>query len=128
MARLARSLIEEPATVLRREAFPENQNKELSIMSSTYIKYIGPHALDLTALQDKLVDLEEGGMQGLRPDQSGFQQMALSLAEAMPQHGAAAGIPQDAYDHFVMCNQTIETIDERLAVAAKQVEVLRESR
>jgi len=54
--------------------------------------------------------------------------MSLSLAESMPLQGAAAGIPQDIHDHFVTCNQTVDVIDERLAVAAKQLEVLRESR
>ena len=97
-------------------------------MAPTYLAYIGPHTLDLAPLQGKLVDIEEGGMQGLRPDLPGFQPMALSLAESMPLHGAAAGIAQDIHDHFVMCNQTVEMIDERLAVATKQLEVLRESR
>lgn len=97
-------------------------------MSVKHIDYIGPHTLDMSALQGKLVDVEEGGMQGFRADMPNFQPMALSLAEAMPLHGAAAGIPQDVYDHFVMCNTTVDKIDELLAVAAKQVEVLRESR
>src|SRR5690348_11721815 len=102
--------------------------KELSIMSTTYVNYIGPHVLDLAPLQGKLVDIEAGGMSGLRTEQQGFAPMAQCLADAMPSHGAAAGIPQDVYDHFVMCNQTVELIDERIAVAEKQVEVLRESR
>src|SRR5262245_57101826 len=97
-------------------------------MATLFINYIGPHTLDLSALQGKLVDFEEGGLQGLRTDMPGFQSMALSLAEAMPLHGAAAGIPQDVYDHFVMCNKVVEGIDEALAIAQKQVEVLRESR
>lgn len=97
-------------------------------MAPKHITFMGPFTLDLTALQNKLVDVEEGGMQGFRTEMPGFQTMSLSLAESMPLHGAAAGIPQDIYDHFVMCNQTIDAIDERLAVAAKQLEVLRESR
>jgi len=97
-------------------------------MPTTYIPYIGPHTLDLVPLQGKLIDLEDGGLQGLRTDQPGFQSMAASLAEAMPLHGAAAGITQDVYDHFVLCGQAIDLIDERLAIAAKQLEVLRESR
>jgi len=97
-------------------------------MATLYINYIGSHTLDLSALQGKLVDYEDGGLQGLRPDMPGFQRMALSLAEAMPLHGAAAGIPQDVYNHFFMCNETIESIDEGLAIAQKQVEVLTESR
>ena len=67
-------------------------------------------------------------MTGFRPDLPGFQTMALALTEAMPLHGAAAGIPQEVFDHFVMCNETVDTIDARLAIAEKQVEVLRESR
>jgi hypothetical protein len=97
-------------------------------MAPTFISYTGSHTLDLAALQGKLVDIEEGGMQGLRTDLPGFQSMALFLAEAMPINGAAAGIPQDVYDHFVMCGETIETIDDRIAIAIKQVEVLKESR
>jgi hypothetical protein len=97
-------------------------------MAAKHIIYIGPHTLDLVPLQGKLIDYEEGGMIGLRTDMPGFQAMALSLAEAVPAHGAAAGIPQDVYDHFVMCNENVATIDERLAIAMKQVEVLKESR
>src|SRR6185369_2743734 len=80
--------------------------KESSAMATAYIIYTGPHTLDLQPLQGKLVDVEDGGLQGLRTDQPGFQSMALALAEAMLQSGAAAGIPQDVYDHFVMCNET----------------------
>jgi hypothetical protein len=54
--------------------------------------------------------------------------MAASLVEAMPVNGAAEGIPQDVYDHLVLCNDTVEKIDERIAIATRQVEVLRESR
>jgi len=97
-------------------------------MAFIYITYIGPHALDLTALQGRLVDVQEGGMTGFRPDLPGFHSMALALTEAMPLHGAAAGIPQEVFDHFVMCNETVTEIDARLAVAEKQIEVLRESR
>jgi hypothetical protein len=49
-------------------------------MAPTVISYTGPHTLDLAALQGKLVDIEEGGMQGLRTDLPGFQSMALFLA------------------------------------------------
>ena len=97
-------------------------------MAPKHIDYIGPHTLDMAALQGKLVDVEEGGTQGFRPELPGFQVMSLALAEAMPLHGATAGISQDVYDHFVQCTQTVATIDGLLAIAAKQVEVLRESR
>ena len=95
---------------------------------ASYIIYIGSHTLDFVVLQGRLVDYEEGGMQGLRTDMPGFQPMTLSLVEAMPLHGAAAGIVPADYDHFVMCNETVDMIDECLAIAVKQVEVLKESR
>lgn len=97
-------------------------------MSSTYIIYAGPHDIDLSPLKGKLVDIEGGGMQGLRPDLDGFPSVVLALADAMPQSGAAAGIPQEVYDHFVTCNETIASIDDQLTTAAKLIEVLRESR
>jgi hypothetical protein len=97
-------------------------------MAAKYITYTGSHNLDLVPLQGKLYDIEEGGLQGFRTDQSGFPSVVLILAEAMPQYGAAAGVPQDVYDHFVMCNDAVGAIDARLVIALKQVEVLRESR
>lgn len=97
-------------------------------MAAKYITYTGSHNLDMLPLQGKLFDIEEGGLQGFRTDQQGFPNVVLILAEAMPQYGAAAGIPQDVYDHFVLCNAAVGEIDARLVIALKQVEVLRESR
>ena len=90
--------------------------------------YTGPHMLDCSILQGRLVDIEAGGMRGLRTDMDGFTFVVLELAQGVPVAGAAAGVPQDVYDHFVMCNETVVSIDERLAIARKQVEVLEESR
>jgi hypothetical protein len=90
--------------------------------------YNGPHMLDCSILQGKLMDIEAGGMRGLRTDMVGFTFVVLELAQGVPVAGAAAGVPQDVYDHFVMCNETVVSIDERLAIARKQVEVLEESR
>ncbi|MCC6555140.1 MAG: hypothetical protein IT372_19415 [Polyangiaceae bacterium] len=90
--------------------------------------YNGPHALDLTSLQGKLIDIEAGGMRGLRTDMEGFPLVVHELAQSVPVAGAAAGVPQDVYEHFVMCNETVQALDERLAIARKQVEVLEESR
>jgi hypothetical protein len=63
-------------------------------MATSYTVYIGPHTLDLVPLEGKLYDIENGGLQGFRKDQPNFPAMAVSLAKAMPQNGAAAGIPQ----------------------------------
>ena len=90
--------------------------------------YTGPHMLDCSILQGRLMDIVAGGMRGLRTDMEGFTFVVLELAQGVPAAGAAAGVPQDVYDHFVMCNETVVAIDERLAIARKQVEVLEESR
>jgi hypothetical protein len=74
--------------------------------------YNGPHMLDLSTLQGRLVDIEAGGMRGLRTDMEGFSFVVLELEHSVPVAGAAAGVPQDVYDHFVMCNQTVDAIDE----------------
>jgi hypothetical protein len=97
-------------------------------MAAAYVIYQGPHELNFNSLKGKLRDLEQGGRMGLRSDLPGFIGVRLELAQSYPTAGADAGIPQDVYDHFVMCNETIDTIDENLVIARKQVEVLEESR
>src|SRR5262249_51877313 len=95
---------------------------------ATYDIYPGPYTVDCTILQGNLVDIATGGMRGLRTDRPGFNFVTLELTNAVPTSGVASGIPQDVYEHFVMCNQTVSAIDERLAIARKLVEVLEESR
>jgi hypothetical protein len=97
-------------------------------MSVSYILYTGPHSNDLTPVQGKLFDLEPGARRGMRPDLPHFADVALELQQGYPTAGASAGIPADVYDHFVMCNATVDIIDEKLAIARKQLEVLEESR
>jgi hypothetical protein len=97
-------------------------------MATNFITYTGTHTLDLNSLQGKLVDIEAGGLRGLRTDQENFPAVVLELEQAVPVAGAAAGIPQDVYEHFLLCNQLVADIDQQLAIAQKQVEILRESR
>ncbi len=95
-------------------------------MTTECRNYEGPHTLNLTPLQGRLKDLDT--CRGLRPDQEGFGHVKLMLAQVVPVDGAAAGVPQDVYDHFVMCNDTVDMIDQQLAIARRQLEVLEESR
>lgn len=97
-------------------------------MTAAYVIYKGPHALDLNPLEGKLLDLEQRGRMGFRSDLPGFIEVRFELTQSYPAAGEGAGIPQDVYHHFVMCNETIDTIDENLVIARKQVEVLEESR
>ena len=95
---------------------------------ATHDIYPGPYVVDCTILQGCIIDIVNGGMRGLRTDRPGFTFVTLELANAVPLVGVTAGVPQDVYDHFVMCNQTVDGVDERLAVARKLVEVLEETR
>lgn len=95
-------------------------------MSNKYRTYDGPHSLLLAPLQGRLVDMDD--CRGLRPDQEGITEVRVELEHALPVSGAAVGVPDDVHDHFVMCNETIDMIDQQLGVARKLVEVLEESR
>ncbi|HSN99691.1 MAG TPA: hypothetical protein VLS89_15455 [Candidatus Nanopelagicales bacterium] len=88
--------------------------------------YTGPHQSDFTSLQGRLVDLES--CRGLRTDQEGFPRVVAEIAGVAPAARTASGVPQGAYDHFLMCNQTVAEIDQQLAIVSKQFEVLKESR
>ena len=87
--------------------------------------YQGAHELNLLPLQGHLYELDS--CRGLRPDQERFLECKLELAQSVPVAGAAAGIPQDVYDHFVTCNDRIDLINQNLAIARRQVEVLEAS-
>ncbi len=92
------------------------------------VDFKGPYTLDLSQLQDRLKDLDPDEKRGLRVELERLPEVVAELAHAMPLHGAAAGIPQDVYNHFLYSNETVEIIDEKLSIAEKQVEVLKESR
>jgi hypothetical protein len=97
-------------------------------MTTAYVIYNGPHDLNLTPAQGKLIDAQQGSAQGYRTDRDGYEEAEAELLQGYPTAGAAAGIPQDVFDHFVATNETVEFIDENLVIARKQVEVLEESR
>jgi hypothetical protein len=87
--------------------------------------YEGTHELSLLQLEGDLYELDS--CRGLRPDQEGFLECRLELAQSVPVSGAAAGIPQDVYDHFVSCNDRVDLINQSLAIARRQVAVLESS-
>jgi hypothetical protein len=97
-------------------------------MPSAFITYTGPYTFDMSNLAGKLFDLEAGGRRGLRADQDGFGVVVQELKQSVPTAGVTAGIPQDVYEHFLMCNDIIDQIDEKLTLVKKQAEVLEESR
>ncbi|EYF00506.1 hypothetical protein [Chondromyces apiculatus] len=88
--------------------------------------YDGAHSLTLTAMQGRLMDLDD--CRGLRVDQDGFVHVLVELEHTLPVSGAAAGVPPDVADHFTACNEMVTQIDQHLTVALKMVEVLQESR
>lgn len=97
-------------------------------MDNRITNYTATHNLDLAGLLGRLVMLKPGGRRGMRVDLPGHEEVRLQLTESMPAAGAAAGIPQDVYDHYLMCNETVLSIDEGLAVGHVLVQVLKDSR
>jgi hypothetical protein len=97
-------------------------------MDSRTTNYAAAHTLDVTTLMGRLVFLKPGSRRGMRVDLDGHDEVELQLAESMPSAGAAAGIPQDVYDHYVMCNETVSLIDQGLAVGRTLLQVLEDSR
>jgi len=90
--------------------------------------YTGSHELSLAMLAGRLVDLGQGSLRGLRVDLEGFETVIQELKQSVPHYGKDAGVPQDVYEHFVECNDTIAQIDKVLPLAKKLVEVLIETR
>ena len=97
-------------------------------MSRLHITYEGPHSLDLTELEDDLVDLKNGSRQGMRTQRDGFPEARMELQQSVEANREAAGIPPDVFAHFLHCGDRLTHIDKKLALAMKQVEVLTESR
>ena len=97
-------------------------------MARVHVTYEGTHLLDLTELEGDLVDLKGGSRQGMRTQLEGFKDARLELEQSMEVSREAAGIPPDVFAHFLKCGDRLTRIDEKLAVAMKQVEVLTESR
>ena len=97
-------------------------------MARRHVTYEGSHSLDLTELEGDLVDLKEGGRQGMRTQLEGFQEARDELEHSAEAHREAGGIPKELFEHFLWSTERLERIDEKLALALKQVEVLVESR
>jgi hypothetical protein len=86
--------------------------------------YRGPVVINLEDIEEALVDLPPGGKRGLRQEKDGFEEVLAELARALPVHGAAAGIPGDAYARVVEATGTLQKIREARAVIDKLAAVL----
>jgi hypothetical protein len=80
--------------------------------------------INLEELEGALVDLPPGGKRGLRQEKDGFEAVLAELARALPVHGAAAGIPGDAYARLVEATGTLQKIREARALIDKLAAVL----
>ncbi len=87
-------------------------------------RYTGALTVDLTSVQDKLIDLSPGAMKGIRAEQEGIDEVKKEVATAMPAHAAAADIPPQAYQRFL--ERT--ALREKERELKKLVEILEETR
>lgn len=83
--------------------------------------------LDITDLS-YLVDLPPGGMQGLRTEKDDYPKAHKEIVDNQASHGVKAGITAEDVAVIVESTERIEQIDDRMQLALKMVEVLRETR
>jgi len=86
--------------------------------------YRGPVAINLESIEEELVNLPPGGKRGLRQEKDGFEDVLAELAEALPVHGAAVGISNEAYARVLQATETLRKIREARALIDKLAEVL----
>jgi len=91
-------------------------------------KYMGPLTVDLSNVKDDLVDLAPGAMQGARAEQPGIDKVIAELAQAIPAHGDAAGIPPQVYQRFVKRTDLLARLRTHENTLEKLLEVCRETR
>lgn len=85
-------------------------------------------AIDCRDLADKIVDLPPGGTVGLLTAQPNFPEVKSELLANQAAYGDKAGITTSDFESFKALSAIIDTIDARLPVARKIVELLEETR
>lgn len=91
-------------------------------------KYAGPFILDLSDVQDDLVDVPEGGLRGARGEQEGMDKVLEELAKAIPAHGDTANVSPQAYKRVLAATDSLGRLRAKEIQLAKALEVCRESR
>jgi hypothetical protein len=89
--------------------------------------YTGSLSFDLNPVASILIDLPPGGMRGMRRQQPGMTDVITELATAVPNEGAAAGVPMDAYQRFVDSTDKVDRVRKHRLALLKAAEVLAES-
>jgi hypothetical protein len=89
--------------------------------------YGGTLIIDATALKDILFDLPPKAMQGLRSEQSGFDDVVKELATQVPAAGGAVGITAEMHTELVTLTDHLTKLREQRGDVAKLLEVIDES-
>jgi len=90
--------------------------------------YNGPFSITLAPdLVGIIYDLPPGGMQRLRREKDGIEDVVAELSTNVPHVGAEAGISSDVYARFVKSTDDIGKIRAAKQLVAKLAEVLEES-
>lgn len=95
-------------------------------MSRPHAVFDGSHVLDLTGLEGALIQIG-GDRRGMRTELEGFDKASFDLTSSTAHNRAEAGVPPDVYDDFLEHGRRLALIREKLATAARQLEVLVES-
>lgn len=95
-------------------------------MSRLHAIFEGSHTLDLTDLEGALVHVG-GDRRGMRTELEGFGKARFDLTSSTAQNRVDAGVPPDVFEDFLEHGRRLALIREKLATAARQLEVLVES-
>jgi hypothetical protein len=92
------------------------------------LKYAGSVIVNLTNVQDKLVDIPPGGLKGARKEKEDIDGVIAELAASIPNHGDDADIPYKAHQRFVERTDLLAELRTHETALEKLLEVCRETR
>lgn len=89
--------------------------------------YSGPITIDLSDVEDDLIDLEPGARQRLRAEQEGIDGVVDELAKSVPVIGEKAGIAPKVYQRFSDRTELLKKLRSKKNELAKALEVVTET-
>jgi hypothetical protein len=90
--------------------------------------YPGPFTFSLEDVRDRLIDVAEGLLRGLRAPKAGIREMLNELLASIPARGEEAGVPLRVYARVVENTSLIDLLWSHEQALEKAAEVVRETR
>jgi hypothetical protein len=121
-----RKLLTHLITVVTEETHPTT--REDIVATVTGKPYPGPFIFSLEDVRERLIDLPEGAMRGLRAKQAGIDGVMSELLTSVSAHGEEAGVSLRVYARVVDGTNAIDLLLSHEQALQKGLEVVRETR